>query len=175
MQGRTDIALDSEALAELEAQQLPVDWQSADLFSSPLSRARQTARAIADRDPHIAQALMEMDWGTFEGKISAELRADPSSGFRDIEDWGWDYCPHGGETPAELWARLDPWLAQLRRDTVAVCHIGTMRVLLAKAHGWNFDGPAPFQIKRNRLYTFDMRSDGVLAPTGVTRLDGRVL
>jgi probable phosphoglycerate mutase len=34
-----------------------------------------------------------------------------------------------------------------------------MRVILALASGWNFDGPAPFQIKRNRLYVID------LAPT----------
>jgi probable phosphoglycerate mutase len=37
-----------------------------------------------------------------------------------------------------------------------VCHIGVMRVLLAQAWGWDFHGPAPFQIKRNRLYILSL-------------------
>jgi probable phosphoglycerate mutase len=120
-----------------------------------------------------AEPLMEMDLGSFEGQNGKDLRADPASGFRDIESWGWDYCPHGGESPAQLWDRLVPWLTGLTRDSIAVCHIGTMRVILAKAHGWGFDGPAPFQVKRNRLFTLDIDESGALNATGVTRLETR--
>jgi probable phosphoglycerate mutase len=45
-----------------------------------------------------------------------------------------------------------PWAQNLTRDTVAVCHIGVMRVLLAHAMGWDFNGTPPFRIKRDRLY-----------------------
>ncbi|MEM9579211.1 MAG: histidine phosphatase family protein [Pseudomonadota bacterium] len=173
LQGRTDIPLDDHARTELAAQKLPGTWADADVVSSPLERARETAALISDRTPDTIDALMEMDWGTFEGKISADLRADPTSGFRDIEHWGWDYCPHGGETPAQLWARVAPWLDTLTHDCVAVCHIGTMRVILAKAHGWDFDGPAPFQIKRNRLFTLDINGALDLRPAEITRLDTR--
>ena len=34
-----------------------------------------------------------------------------------------------------------------------------MRVLLAQASGWGFDGPAPFQVKRNRLFVIEMDGD----------------
>lgn len=173
LQGRTDIPLDEAARAELAAQRLPAPWQEADLYASPLKRARQTADVIADRPAQVAEPLMELDWGRFEGQISADLRADPSTGFRDIEHWGWDYRPHGGESPLQLWDRLAPWVRSLARDSVAVCHIGTMRVLLARAHGWDFDGPAPFQIKRNRLFLIDIDADGTLKPAGVVRLEAR--
>ncbi len=156
IQGRSDIPLDDTARAELAAQSLPPDWADADLWSSPLKRAAETAELVAGRPPRTAHALTEMNWGEWEGLHGTDLKADPSSGFRDIEDWGWHYRPPGGETPAEVWARIEPWLRGLTRDTVAVCHIGIMRMILARAHGWEFDGPAPFRVKRNRLFIVEI-------------------
>jgi len=173
IQGRTDIALDPEARAQLAALRLPAPWGDADLVASPLARAVETARLVADRAPETTQALMEMDWGQWEGKRGVDLKADPASGFRDIEDWGWGYTPPGGESPADLRARLIPWAEGLRRDTVAVCHIGVMRVLLAHAMGWDFSGPAPFQVKRNRLYILHITPDGWQATNEQIRLEER--
>lgn len=173
IQGRTDIALDPEARAQLAALRLPAPWGDADLVASPLARAVETAHLVADRAPETTQALMEMDWGQWEGKRGVDLKADPASGFRDIEDWGWGYTPPGGESPADLRARLIPWAEGLRRDTVAVCHIGVMRVLLAHAMGWDFSGPAPFQVKRNRLYILQITPDGWRAANEQIRLEER--
>lgn len=173
IQGRTDIALDPEARAQLAALRLPAPWGDADLVASPLVRAVETARLVADRAPETTQALMEMDWGQWEGKRGVDLKADPASRFRDIEDWGWGYTPPDGESPADLRARLIPWAEGLRRDTVAVCHIGVMRVLLAHAMGWDFSGPAPFQVKRNRLYILHITPDGWRAANEQIRLEER--
>lgn len=173
IQGRTDIALDPEARAQLAALRLPAPWGDVDLVASPLARAVETARLVADRAPETTQALMEMDWGQWEGKRGVDLKADPASGFRDIEDWGWGYTPPGGESPADLRARLIPWAEGLQRDTVAVCHIGVMRVLLAHAMGWDFSGPAPFQVKRNRLYILHITPDGWRAANEQIRLEER--
>ncbi|MBT8153999.1 histidine phosphatase family protein [Epibacterium ulvae] len=156
IQGRSDIALDADARAELQAQSLPADWSAADLVASPLERAWDTAALVADRPATRIDALVEMNWGTWEGLHGCDLKADPTSGFKDIEDWGWDYRPPSGETPAEVWQRLAPWLLGLQRDTIAVCHIGIMRVILARAYGWDFAGPAPFAVKRNRLFVVEI-------------------
>ncbi|CUH75840.1 bifunctional RNase H/acid phosphatase [Tritonibacter multivorans] len=161
IQGRSDIPLDDQARADLRSLSLPAPWDQADLWSSPLTRASETAELIAGRRPKTSPALTEMNWGDWEGQHGAPLRADPSSGFRDIENWGWNYRPPNGEPPAEVWARLSPWLDALTEDTVAVCHIGVMRMILARAYGWNFDGPAPFAIKRNRLFVVDLSADGL--------------
>ncbi|APX10332.1 histidine phosphatase family protein [Tateyamaria omphalii] len=173
LQGRSDIPLDDVARAELGALALPSAWQSADLKSSPLARAVETARLLAGRQPHIEPSLIEMNWGTLEGQHGAELAKDPESGFRHIEDWGWNYCPPGGEPPSALRARLIPWVASLERDTVAICHIGTMRVLLALATGWTFHGNAPFRIKRNRLFVLHVQGDKLTLAPEVERLERR--
>lgn len=156
IQGRSDIPLDDDARAQLSGLRLPPPWDKADLWSSPLSRATETAQLVTGRAPRTNPALTEMDWGDWEGKRGLDLIADTDSGYRHIEDWSWDYRPPGGESPAELWARLEPWLAGLQTDAVAICHIGIMRVILARAWGWEFAGPAPFRIKRNRLYVVDL-------------------
>ena len=44
----------------------------------------------------------------------------------------------------------------LSGSVVAVTHIGVMRVLLARATGWNFEGSPPFKVKRDRLYRIDV-------------------
>jgi broad specificity phosphatase PhoE len=161
IQGRSDIPLDDDARRELRQYRLPAEWETAELWSSPLGRARETAEIVTGHSPKTAPGLTEMFWGDWEGKRGVDLLAQPDSGFRHIEDWGWPYCPPNGESPQQVSDRLMPWLHALTQDTVAVCHIGIMRVLMARATGWNFDGPAPFRIKRNRLFVLQL-NDGIL-------------
>lgn len=171
IQGRTDIALDDEAREGLQGFRPPEGWRDADLYSSPLMRAQETAQIVAGRAPQTVEALIEMDWGKWEGLRGVDLKADPANGFRDIEHWGWDFCPPKGESPADVWSRLAPWLFGLTRDSIAVCHIGTMRMVLAKAHGWDFLGPAPFAIKRNRLFVVELDGGNVrVASPDIVRL-----
>jgi len=173
IQGRSDIALDEQARADLSEFTLPAPWDKAAIWSSPLERAAETARIVSGRGPRTATELTEMNWGDWEGLRGVDLEGDPNSGFRHIEDWGWDYHAPKGESPADVWARLQRWLTRLEGDTVAVCHIGIMRVLLARAHGWDFAGPAPFRIKRNRLFILQIDGDILSADPEPTRLTRR--
>jgi probable phosphoglycerate mutase len=116
-----------------------------------------------------------MDWGDWEGQHGKDLKADPQSGFKDIEDWGWSFAPKGGERVDAVRARLLPWANARTHDTIAVCHIGVMRVLLAHATGWNFEGPAPFQIKRNRLFVIEISAAGWAMQANPIRLAERNL
>lgn len=163
LQGRIDEPLDDDARLHLSRLQLPAPFRDARLVSSPLSRAVETARIVARREPAITPQLIEMDLGAFEGLRGVDLIEDPGSGYRHIEHWGWDYLPPGGETPRSVWLRLESWLATLRGPTLAVTHIGVMRVILARATGWNFDGAPPFRIKRDRLYVVDISDEGALS------------
>lgn len=173
IQGRTDIPLDDDARAELRGYKLPKAWTDADLVSSPLLRAQETAEIISGRTPTLNDALIEMDWGDWEGLRGIDLKADPNSGFRDIEYWGWHYRPPNGESPQDVWDRLEPWVMGLTADTIAICHIGIMRMILAKAYGWNFDGPAPFKIKRNRLFVIELNSGQLTPHNDPVRLEVR--
>ncbi len=162
IQGRIDQPLDDAARAHLARLQLPEEFNDAALISSPLTRAIETARLVAGREPVIAPELVEMDWGRWEGSRGVDLLADTGSGYRHIEEWGWDFRPPGGETPAAVWDRLKTWVKSLEGSAVVVTHIGIMRVLLARATGWEFDGLPPFQVKRDRLYRIDISDDGTL-------------
>ncbi len=170
IQGRTDVPLDGPARAQLQPLSLPAPWDCATLWSSPLSRASETAKIVGGRPPITDAALIEMDFGQWEGSRGQDLFADGASGFRHIEDWGWAFCPPGGESLLAVKDRLNRWVEGLTTDAVAVCHIGVMRVLMAQATGWAFTGPPPFQIKRNRLYVIEIKQDGWQLEPGFTRL-----
>lgn len=100
------------------------------VFTSPLQRARKTcelcglgaaARAVPD--------LMEWDYGDYEGKRAAEIRASRP-------DWRLfrDGCP-GGETPADIAARADrviPLLEAAGGDAIVFAHGHLLRVLMAR-------------------------------------------
>jgi probable phosphoglycerate mutase len=48
-----------------------------------------------------------------------------------------------------------------------------MRMILAKATGWNFSGPPPFQVKRNRLYVLELNPKLALSDPEIVRLKAR--
>ena len=173
IQGHTNISLPADVMDDLSAYSLPQPWHAARLVSSPLSRAVQTAELVAGREPETVDALVEMNWGDWEGLRSVDLGADQSSGFRHVDQWGWGFRPPNGESPGEVRARLEPWWRGLQQDTVAVCHIGIMRTLLATAHSWDFLGPAPFEVKRKRLYILDVGESLAIAEPACVRLLGR--
>ncbi|MEO1178222.1 MAG: histidine phosphatase family protein [Pseudomonadota bacterium] len=173
IQGRTDIPLDAGGREMVRGWTIPEAWTDAHVVSSPLSRAIETAHAVTGHTPQIAPSLIEMDWGDWEGLHGADLRADPASSYRDIEDWGWDFAPPGGESLHGMRGRLMDWVAQQRTDTLAVSHIGVMRLLMAIGTGWAFSGPPPFSIKRGRLYCLTWDGERLTASVDPIRVKER--
>ena len=81
----------------------------AKVFTSPLQRARRTCElagfgTVAEIDPD----LLEWNYGAYEGRRTAEIRAERP-------DWQLfrDGCP-GGESPAQVAARADRAVSRLR-------------------------------------------------------------
>ena len=164
IQGRIDEPLDAQARDHLAGLRLPDGFEQGSAgFQSAFPRRRDGADR---RQTHAAyRPRTDRDGLGRAGKAShgSDLLADPNSGYRHIEEWGWDFQPPGGETPKIVWERIKPWIASLEGSAVVVSHIGIMRVVLARATGWNFDGPPLFRVKRDRLYRIDVRDDGTLA------------
>ena len=140
IQGRSDIMLDAEARDELSAQRLPAPWDEAMLWSSPLERALDTAELVSGgQRPKAAPELIEMAWGDWEGQKGADLLADPGTHYSDIENWGWDFEPPGGETPLEMAARVRAWM-EAALDPEAAAHVvvghgGPLRVIAGQLLG----------------------------------------
>jgi len=167
LQGRTDRPLTDVARARLAELTPPAPWDAARLIATPLSRAQDTAEILTGQKPEIIEGLTELSWGEWEGRRGADLIEDPTSGYKHVEDWGWDMAPPGGESPNEAWARIGPALADIasaQKPALLVVHRGVMRVIMAKAYGWNFDSVEPFRIKRERIYPITLNTNG--APTG---------
>jgi probable phosphoglycerate mutase len=118
-----------------------------------------------------------MDFGEYEGRIGAELLADPATPYRPLERWGWDFRPPGGETPAEMFARIAPLLSEIAAagaPRLLVAHRGVMRCILARASGWAYLGPETFKIKRASVHPVTLDAAGApVAFAPFERLESR--
>lgn len=151
LQGRQDRPLSDEGRAWLRDHRLPDTPGFADILCSPLRRARESAEAL-DLDFAVEPALVEMDWGEWEGRTPRELRSMLGAAFTTNEDRGLDMTPPGGESPRQVQERLRPLLAGLQRPTLAVAHKGVIRALLAMAHDWPMLGRSPARLDWRALH-----------------------
>ncbi|HXR55730.1 MAG TPA: histidine phosphatase family protein [Casimicrobiaceae bacterium] len=170
MQGHRDIELDAAGRAEAMTWRLPADLhEPIEWISSPLARAIETAAIVSGRRPRVAPALIEMDWGDWEGARLDELEAGYGDAFVANARRGLDFRPPGGESPREVMIRVARWLASV--DTrgppiVAVAHNGVLRALLAIAADWDMTGKPPVKLRPATLHRFVLASGGKLAVVG---------
>lgn len=127
--GRTDIPLTEQGRDQARALGRRLGGRPFGLvLSSPLSRAAETARLVGHGDAALDPDLMEWDYGTLEGRTTAEIRAD-------IPGWTiWRGPWPGGETAEHVYERLCGVLDQVRPrlaggDVVLVAHGHSLRVL----------------------------------------------
>ena len=166
MQGRRDVPLSAAGRADALRWRLPRDLADADCLASPLSRARDTARALCARAPRIEPALIEMDWGAWEGFRHADLHARHGDAFVRNAARGLDFRPPGGESPRDVAERLMRWLRAIEpceRPWVAVTHNGVLRALLALASGWDMTGKPPVKFHPATLHRLSLAPGGRLA------------
>jgi broad specificity phosphatase PhoE len=151
IQGRADPRLSSRGRALVATWRLPGAWAQVRLLSSPLRRARETATILTGRAPTIDHRLVEMDWGGFQGRRLAELRAQRPAAMATNEARGLDFRPPDGESPRDVCARLQTLLVELAADpepAVAVCHKGVIRAALVLATGWDMQRKPPLRLGR---------------------------
>jgi probable phosphoglycerate mutase len=149
IQGRADVALSARGRAEVARWRLPAAWAEARLLTSPLRRAYDTAVLLSGRAPSVDARLIEMDWGKWQGRRLAELRAAAPASMAKSEARGLDFRPPGGESPREVCARLRALFAELAADpepAVAICHKGVIRAALALATGWDMRSRPPVHV-----------------------------
>jgi broad specificity phosphatase PhoE len=129
--GRTDLPLTERG--QRNARQLGERLKNlkfAKVLTSPLQRAARTCdlagfKAAAQVDPN----LLEWNYGQYEGRRSAEIRAE-----RPDWDLFRDGCP-GGESPADVGARADAVIQRVRAadgDVLLFSSGHLLRVLAAR-------------------------------------------
>ena len=161
LQGRRDVALTPAAQADYAVRRIPDTCPRFRVFSSPLARARQTA-ALLGLAATVERRLIEMDWGRYEGRTLAALRAE-DPGFALNEARGLDFQPPGGESPRAVQARLAPFLAEIAaaaEPALCVTHRGVIRAVYALARGWSLTGKPPDRLAADALQLFALDEAG---------------
>ena len=103
--------------------------------ASPLGRSMNTMRTVRRKLGLVGAfavepRLREVSFGEWSGHTYAELSASGAKGLVEARKRDkWSFRPPGGETYAELAARVGAWLEGVQRDTLAVSHGGVLRVL----------------------------------------------
>jgi probable phosphoglycerate mutase len=129
--GRTDVPLTDEGRREAERLGRALrGWRFALVLTSPLKRAAETCwiTGFGERaEPR--DELMEWDYGEYEGRTTLDIR-------RELPDWTiWRSGAPGGETPAEVGARADRVLEEIRAvdgEVLVFSHGHFLRVLTSR-------------------------------------------
>jgi probable phosphoglycerate mutase len=144
--GMADVPLNATGLAQAEAtgRRVALQWEPAAIYSSPLSRAVNTAEAVArhllqekglDRNVEIEPSLADFNFGRWEG-----LTPKAAAGRWPEEMDAW--CNHpekaripGGETLNDLRSRAAMAVEELvqrhpNETIVLVSHTNVIRILL---------------------------------------------
>ena len=146
--GRDDVPLspEGEAQAKATAERIAAMVARFDggappvVVTSPLMRCRRTAQVIADRidaSVLLEEALTECDFGAWEGLTFAEVR---QVWPEELDAWlaSPQVAPPGGESFAEVAARVGPAIARLTREyagrvVVVVTHVTPIKLVLRDA------------------------------------------
>lgn len=167
IQGRADVPLSEAGRAAVARLVLPPELAEAAWVASPLARAVETAKLLGIGRLTTDARLIEMDWGKWEGRTLASLRAELGPAMAENEARGLDFAPLGGESPRAVQARLRPWLAEVAkrgRPVAAVTHKGVIRAVLAIACDWDMTGEAPVKLDWSSAHLFTVDGSGAVRP-----------
>ena len=159
IQGQADRPLSPAGRAMALAWRLPAALEGRAWATSPLQRARETARLLGHGDACVEPRLIEMNWGAWTGRCLGGLRRELGATMAANEARGLDMRPEGGETPREVVARLAAWLDEVAaagQPMVAVAHRGTQRAALALAAGWDYLGRPPLRPGRDGILMLEV-------------------
>ena len=126
-QARAAAALLAHALGD-KAATIPV-------FASPLTRARQTLAHVLsalgrpESAARFDSRLMERSFGVWEGEPAARMHAGIGFDAAAEPERYFHWRPDGGESLADVCARVESFLNDLSGPAVIVAHGGTFRAL----------------------------------------------
>ena len=140
-QGISDIDLSPKGLAQAQSLSESLRGENlAAIYTSPLSRARQTAERIARYHPCpviVAEGLKELNQGQLEGLTGEDLRRDyPDFLKKWLQEPGAIRLPEGeslGDLQERSWTVIEKIIQEHPADTVAVvAHSFVNRTILCR-------------------------------------------
>ncbi len=151
--GHTDLPADLSDTAQIQRLKsyLPTDAQ---IFSSDLSRTRETARAIYSNQRWLPEApdFREMNFGDWEGKDFESVEKSNPTLWRAFWETPGSVAPPNGESWHQLADRVNGALARLHQsgpqgNIIISAHFAV--ILAALQHATGMPTPAVFSFKIN--------------------------
>jgi len=142
-QGRNDSSLTTKGEAETIENARKIEHylgkkrDGIKLYSSPLGRAKQSSKIIAERlnldleKTLFDSRLVEIDYGIFEGKLKSICQTDYKKIYEEREANKWHYQIKQGESYAMAEKRVRSWISDQQGDDliIVVAHEMINRIL----------------------------------------------
>ncbi|MSO38315.1 MAG: histidine phosphatase family protein [Acidimicrobiia bacterium] len=127
--GRTDVPLTAKGRLQAASLVKPLDRQAfALVLTSPLGRARETARLAGFADAVVETDLLEWDYGNYEGLTTSEIK-------KTVPGWNvWNGDMPGGETIEQVAERATALLdrcEEVEGRVLFFAHGHILRILAA--------------------------------------------
>ncbi len=154
-QGFSDTPLNQTGRAQAVelADRVAADEPIASLWSSDLSRARETAETVGARiglDPTLDPRLREGDRGSWEGHLFLEIEADQPERYAAWRRGGSQFRFPGGESLLEQQERVSAACREIHATgllpALVVCHGGSIRVMLCARDPRGLDAFQEFEV-----------------------------
>lgn len=131
----------------------------ASIWSSDLSRARETAEIVADRiglEVRLDPRLREANRGRWEGHLFKEVAVAEPERFAQWESAGRHWRFPDGESLQEQLDRVSAAVADIRAaralPALVVCHGGSIRVMLCQGDARGLDAFHDFHIPNTGVF-----------------------
>lgn len=171
-QGLDDSPLTALGLAQAKAYGLAmkqeVEARSIDpseilLAMSPLGRTRTTAKYVIDsiglEPSNLSEEprLIEFDYGQWSGLTNNDIENQYPGELEAREKNKWFYTVPGGESYAEVEAKVDHWLADLpaNKIVIAVTHSVVSRVLRSRYLGMHRSDAEQLEHRQHLIFRLD--------------------
>jgi broad specificity phosphatase PhoE len=125
----------------------------ASLWSSDLSRARETAEIVGARiglEPRLDERLREAYRGVWEGRLFIDIEREDPEGYAAWRRAGETFRFPGGESLRDQLDRVSASVQDVRNDgqgpALVVCHGGSIRVMLCAADPRGLDAFHDFDV-----------------------------
>lgn len=155
-QGRIDIPLNIEGMADCfrvskELKEVKFDF----VYTSPLKRAKDTARIIAPRlNAHSDDRIIERDLGDYEGKSFKDDNGDIDERFDDLN---LNYKANNVEGMKDLFDRVTDFLEEIKlkhkgKNVLVVTHNGAINAINHYINGIPQDGKLKYKKMGNTKF-----------------------
>jgi len=177
IQGSTDIPLSPGGQEEAARWAETLTSEPFDaILSSPLIRARETARILSDRmgiPLCVDTDLREQDFGDWEGQRIADIRKKDPKAVQFQESRGWEFRPPGGESRIRVLNRVTKAFERATKNfenqyILVVTHQSVIKILIYDALKRTFGPNEPPLVKDYFLH--DLLWDNILRIQGINRL-----